>query len=210
MVTIMTVKTISSEFSLCDILTPWIYCNDNVFNAFVSKIKNDKVFFAIDNDYKQMLTGKDTELFDLQYSKAVKHKNGELVLKQCKAKEDEKIMLITITSVFEKFSLKYEGLEILYRKKSSHGQKSYEHIIARLTNAQGYMLVFHKDKGKNKFIDLFNWDDVFVRLKVNEFKAWQASERINLKDEKLSRQIEIKQRKNRKLALEKYKLNLKK
>ena len=155
--------------------TPWAWSEDP-FPAFRGAGQRYNAFLAVANGFKPWFSSFDladnTAMSD-DYCKVIKTKKGTTLLVPCSKDQDERIVLITALGDFRGFfgNVEAVGAEILWRNGSTMHCCPVEHIVARITDPDGYIWTETGRRCGYGDVEVYSWRGGYFRMDKPEYKA---------------------------------------
>lgn len=154
---------------------PWNWSEDP-FPAFRGEGQRYNAFLAVANGFKPWFNtfnlGSNTAMSD-DYCKIITTKKGTRLLVPCSRKDDEKILLITARGGFRGGIGKIEavGGEILWQRGCAMHCTPVAHIIARITDPDGYVRTETGNRSSHGDTEIFSWKGGYFRMDTEEYEA---------------------------------------
>lgn len=155
--------------------TPWAWSEDP-FPAFRGAGQRYNAFLAVANGFRPWFSSFDladnTAMSD-DYCKVIKTKKGTTLLVPCSKDQDERIVLITALGGFRGFfgNVEAVGAEILWRNGSTMHCCPVEHIVARITDPDGYIWTETGRRSGYGDVEVYSWRGGYFRMDTREYKA---------------------------------------
>lgn len=154
---------------------PWDWSIDP-FPAFRGHGQRYNAFLAVANGFKPWFSSfdlADNHAMSDDYCKIIKTKKGANLLVPCDKKEDERILLITARGGFRGSFGKIEavGAEILWKNGMSMHCAPVEHIVARITEPDGYVRTETGERCSHGYTEIYSWRGGYFGLPTKEYEA---------------------------------------
>lgn len=154
---------------------PWAWSTDP-FPAFRGKGQRYNAFLAVANGFTPWFSShelSDNKAMSDDYCKIIKTKKGGNLLVPCRKEEDEKILLITALGGFRGAFGKIEavGAEIIWRNGMSMHCCPVEHIIARITEPDGYIRTETGCRCAHGYTEIYSWKGGYFGMNTDEYEA---------------------------------------
>lgn len=154
---------------------PWRWSTDP-FPAFRGAGQRYNAFLAVANGFTPWFSSFDladnTAMSD-DYCKVIMTKKGTRLLVPCKESEDERILLITARGGFRGSFGKIEavGAEILWQNGMSMHCCPVAHIIARVTEPDGYIRTETGRRCCSGYTEVYSWKGGYFGMDTVEYNA---------------------------------------
>ena len=149
---------------------------DDPFLAFRGAGQNYNAFLAVAGGFKPWICSdgfSDGKRMSDDFSKIIKTKKGTTLLVPCGQSEEEKILLITALGGFRGDFGRIEavGAEILWKNSSCMHCAPVAHIVARITNPNGYVLVESGRRSSTGEVGVYSWKGGYFEMETEEYEA---------------------------------------
>lgn len=154
---------------------PWNW-SVNPFPAFRGAGQRYNAFLAVASGFTPWFSSFDltdnTATSD-DYCKVITTKKGTRLLVPCSESEDERILLITARGGFRGGFGKIEavGAEILWQNGMSMHCCPVEHIIARITEPDGYIRTETGRRCSSGYTEIYSWKGGYFGMNTEEYDA---------------------------------------
>lgn len=154
---------------------PWNW-SVNPFPAFRGAGQRYNAFLAVANGFTPWFSSfnlADNTAMSDDYCKVIMTKKGTRLLVPCKGSEDERILLITARGGFRGGFGKIEavGAEILWQNGMSMHCCPVEHIIARITEPDGYIRTETGRRSCSGYTEVYSWKGGYFGMDTEEYDA---------------------------------------
>lgn len=154
---------------------PWAWTT-NPFPAFRGAGQRYNAFLAVAGNFTpwfNTLTWKEDLVMSDDYCKVIKTKKGTRLLVPCSRKEDEKILLINATGGFRGGfgAIEAVGGEILWENHMSMHCTPCVHIIARITDPEGYVRTESGRRCCHGDTEIFSWKGDHFCMPTEQYQA---------------------------------------
>lgn len=172
---------------------PWNWSTDP-FPAFRGAGQRYNAFLAVANGFTPWFSSFDladnTAISD-DFCKIITTKKGTRLLVPCSEKEDEKILLITARGGFRGGfgAIEAVGGEILWQNGMSMHCCPVAHIVARITEPDGYIRTETGRRCSHGDTEVYSWKGGYFRMDTEEYDA--AAELGNLFSEHNTMQSDL-------------------
>lgn len=157
--------------------TPWGWTLDP-FPAFRGAGQRYNAFLAVASGFTPWFSSfdlSDNHAMSDDYSKIIKTQKGKLLLVPCSKKEDEKIVLITARGSFRGAFARTEavGAEILWQNGMDMHCCPVRHIVARITEPDGYVWTETGDRNRSSCgcVEVYSWKGGYFALSTEEYEV---------------------------------------
>ena len=154
---------------------PWNWSEDP-FPAFRGAGQRYNAFLAVANGFKPWFSSfnlADNKAMSDDYCKIIVTRKGTRLLVPCSKEEDEKILLITARGGFRGGFGEIEavGGEILWQKGCAMHCTPVAHIVARITDPDGYVRTETGHRSSHGDTEIFSWKGGYFRMDTEEYEA---------------------------------------
>lgn len=154
---------------------PWNW-SINPFPAFRGAGQRYNAFLAVANGFTPWFNSfdlADNKAMSDDYCKVITTKKGTRLLVPCGKDEDERILLITARGGFRGGFGKIEavGAEILWQNGMSMHCCPVEHIIARITEPDGYIRTETGRRCCSGYTEVYSWKGGYFGMDTEEYDA---------------------------------------
>lgn len=154
---------------------PWNWSTDP-FPAFRGAGQRYRAFLAVANGFTPWFSSdklSDNQAMSDDLCKIITTKKGTRLLVPCSAREDERIMLITARGGFRGGfgAIEAVGGEILWKDSMAMHCTPVAHIIARITDPNGYVFTETGRRCSTGQIDVFSWKGGYFEMPTEEYKV---------------------------------------
>lgn len=154
---------------------PWNW-SVNPFPAFRGAGQRYNAFLAVANGFTPWFNSfdlADNKAMSDDYCKIITTKKGTRLLVPCKGSEDERILLITARGGFRGGFGVIEGIgaEILWENHMSMHCAPVAHIIARVTDPDGYVRTETGRRCCSGYTEVYSWKGGYFGMDTEEYNA---------------------------------------
>ena len=154
---------------------PWAWTTDP-FPAFRGAGQRYNAFLAVANGFTPWFSSfnlADNKAMSDDYCKVIVTKKGTRLLVPCKGSEDERILLITARGGFRGGFGVIEGVgaEILWENHMTMHCAPVAHIIARVTDPEGYVRTETGRRSCSGYTEVYSWKGGYFGMDTEEYDA---------------------------------------
>lgn len=154
---------------------PW-HWSEEPFPAFRGSGQRYTAFQAVAKGFTPWFNTEDlasNQAISDDTCKIITTKKGARLLVSCGKKEDERILLITARGGFRGGfgRILAVGGEILWRKGMGMHCTPVEHIIARITDPEGYVMTETGRRCSSGLVEVYSWKGGYFSMPTSEYEA---------------------------------------